>query len=352
MRIGIIPERLTERLMLGSRRFPRPLFDVMGTMLFSRALMAGVHFGLFDRLRDAPKTPEELAEETGCNRHGLKLLLDALVACDYLERDAGRYRNSRLAARWLLSDSPQSLANFVRYNYDQWEWVSELEQYIEHGEARDIHQKLTERAWRSYMLGVRDLATLSADEVTSRLHFPTPPHRLLDIGAGHCHYSVTLCRRYPTLRATVVDLEPAARIGQELVAQAGLAERFEFRVGNLADTPFGQGYDLALLFNVVHHLDEKTNRDCFARVHTALEPGGQLAVWESFREEREKQEKDQLGSLLGLFFGLVSRREAYEFEQVAGWAREAGFATVRRRRLRTAPFASLLIARKEEARRS
>lgn len=345
MRIGVIPEGLRERLVISSRRFPLPLFDVMGTMMVSRTIMAGVHFRVFDRLAQSPKTAKELAGETGCNAHGVELLLNALAGCGYLEHEDGRYRNAPLAERWLLSEAPQTLANFVRYNYDQWDWVSHLEEYIERGEARDIHAKLDAPHWRNYMLGLRDIASLSADEVARRLPVHQP-RSLLDVGAGHCLYSIVMCRRYPSLQATVVDLEPAARIGQELVAQAGLADRFTFHVGHLSDAPFGENHDVAFLFNVMHHLDEATNHATLRRLYPALAPGGKLVVWEAFREERERERRDPVGSLLALFFGVISRRETLEFEQVAGWAREAGFARITRKKLRSAPFASLLIAKK------
>lgn len=344
MRIGVMAESAKEWLLLRSSHFPRPLFDVMGTMLLSRAVMAGVHFSVFDRLARGAQTAKELAAECGADAHGMELLLNALVACDYLEQENGRYHNTQLAEHWLLSESDQTVANFVRFNYDQWEVVSHLEECLQRGEARDIHEKLDDPRWRNYMLGLRDLATLSADEVASRIEFKTPLRSLLDIGGGHCYYSIAMCRRYPGLHATVVDLEPATRIGRELVAQAGLSDRIEFRVGHLAHTPFGEGHDVVFLFNVVHHLDEETNRNCLRRVYASLSPEGKLVVWESFREKQARQKKDQLGSLLGLYFGLTSRRQTYEFEQVAGWAREAGFKKIRREKLRTAPYAALLVA--------
>ncbi|MGH9863456.1 MAG: class I SAM-dependent methyltransferase, partial [Candidatus Acidiferrales bacterium] len=255
-------------------------------------------------------------------------------------------RNSRLSRQWLLSAAPQTLANFVRFNYDQWEWTSHLEDYLQRGEARDIHDTLDAPRWRNYMLGLRDIAGLSADELAAGLRFPAPPRRLLDVGGGHCWYSLVMCHRYPGLHATIVDLEPAARIGQELVTAAGLADRFEFRHGRVTETDLGQNHDAAFMFNLVHHLDEKTNREAFRQIHDALSPQGMLVVWEAFLEERQRQRKDQLGSLLGLFFGIISRQQTYEFNQVAGWAREAGFREIRRQTLRSAPFASLLIASK------
>lgn len=343
MRMGLIPEGVRDRLTLRSARFPLPMFDVMGTMLLSRAVMAGVRFGVFDRLAGGPKTAVALAAEAGCNPPAMTLLVDALVACGYLEQAGDAYRNSPLATRWLLSEAPQTLANFVLFNYDQWEWVSHLEEFIQHGQARNIHETLEAAGWRNYMLGLRDLARLSAEEVVTKIPLHRP-QSLLDVAGGHCQYSIAMCRRHPTLRATVIDLEPATRIGRELVARAGLADRIQFRIGSLAEVPFGEKHDAAFLFNIVHHLDEATNRATLGRLHAALAPGGKLVVYEPFREDRQRQKHDQLGSLMALFFGVTSRRETYSSRQVADWAREAGFRRIRREKLRGAAFATLLVA--------
>ena len=345
MRIGVMPEGLRDRAVLQSRRFPQPVFDVMGMMLFSRAVMAGVRFSVFDRLVSGPRTAAELAAEAGCDAHGMTLLVDALVACRYLEPAGNRYRNSPLG-EWLVSHGPQTLANFVRFNYDQWEWIGHLEEFIQSGRGRNIHERLHGPEWRTYLLGLEDLARLSAPALVAKLKLGPTPRSLLDLGGGHGYYSIALCRRHPALRATVVDLEAAAAVGRERVTEAGLSERIEFRPGNLKDTPFGENHDAALVFNLLHHLDEPTCRATLHRLHDALAPAGKLAVWETFREERSRRHRDQLGSLMALFFGVASGRETYEFEQVADWVRAAGFRQVRREKLRTAPFAGLLLAEK------
>src|SRR3989304_2194244 len=53
------------RALFESRRSPQPVFDVMGTMLLSRAVMAGARFGVFDRLARGPKTAPEAAAGAG-----------------------------------------------------------------------------------------------------------------------------------------------------------------------------------------------------------------------------------------------------------------------------------------------
>lgn len=347
MRIGIVAERIWEKLALRSSRFPYPMFDVMGTMMLSRTVMAGVYFGIFDRLDERGKTAVELAEETGCDPHGMELLLRALCSCRYLVESDGCYRNAPGAQRWLLSDRNPTAVNFVRYNYDQWEWVSHLEEFVQTGKARDIHKTLEiPDGWQRYLLGLRDLARLSATEVVDQVRDLRSPRSLLDVGGGHCHHSIILCRRYPSLQVTVVDLEPAVRIGRQEVEQAGFSERFAFITGPLPEVPFGDGHDVAFYLNVAHHLHEDTNRRALHRIFASLREGGRLILLDVFSDGKSRRGGDQFASLLALFFGLTSRQKTYGIREVTGWLRAAGFGKVKRARLRSAPLAGLLIAQK------
>lgn len=347
MRLKIAADTLPEWFALRHPEFPHPMVEVMGAMLLSRALMAGVRFGVFDRLHKRSMTTDEIAADAQCDSHGMELLLRALVACGYLTQADGRYRNSQMAERWLLPGEEQTAANFVRYNYDQWEWVSRMEEFIEHGRARNIHDTInTPEGWRRYLLGLEDTARLAAGEVLRHVRTGRHLRSLLDAGAGHCHYALALCRVCPELHVTVVDLEPAARIGRERVEQAGLAARFTFSHGTVSEAPLSEGHDLAFLFNLVHHLDEETAQTALRRIHQSLAPSGRLVILDEFAGESAAMPKDQLEGLLSLFFGLASGRRAYGFDQVEEWARAAGFLRFQRVRLRTVPLASLLIADK------
>ena len=347
MRLKIAADTLPEWLALRHPSFPRPMVEVMGGMLLSRAVMAGVRFGVFDHLEAGALNARQVAEASGCDPHAMGLLLDSLVGCGYLARTEGLYRNTPAATRWLLSGSSNTAAHFVRYNYDQWEWVNHLEEFIEHGRPRNIHQTIdTPEGWRRYLLGLRDTARISAREILSHVRKSPAPRSLLDVGAGHCHYSIALCRAHPGLSVTVADLEPSIQIGRELVSEAGLASRFTFHSGSLPGVPIGENHDAALLFNVLHHMDEGTTRETLRRISTALAPGGQLLILDEFGGEEGAPPKDQMSGLLSLFFGLVSGGRALSAATVEGWLQEAGFQRSRRVSMRTIPLASLVIAEK------
>ena len=347
MRLSITGDTLAERIAARLPRFPRPMAEVMGGMLLSRAVMAGVRFGVFDHLEAGALNARQVAEASGCDPHAMGLLLDSLVGCGYLTKTEGLYRNTPAATRWLLRENATTAAHFVRYNYDQWQWVNHLEEFIEHGQPRNIHQTIdTPEGWRRYLLGLRDTARISGGEILSHVRNSPAPRSLLDVGAGHCHYSIELCRAHPELSVTVADLESSIQIGRELVAEAGLASRFTFHSGSLPGVPIGENHDVAFIFNLLHHMDEEASRETLRRICTVLAPGGQLFILDEFGGEEGASPKDQMSGLLSLFFGLASGGCVLSVPTVEGWLQEAGFRRSRQVTLRTVPLASLVIAEK------
>ena len=113
---------------------------------------------------------------------------------------------------------------------------------------------------------------------------PRRPRALLDLGGGHGWYSASLCRRYPGLTATVLDLPGSAAVGRELIAEADLSDRVLFRDGDVTTADLGGGYDAVLCFNLIHHLAPAQAAGLLRRIRAALNPGGTLAILDVFAE--------------------------------------------------------------------
>ena len=155
---------------------------------------------------------------------------------------AGRYRLSRSSRRWLDPESGLSLAQFVAGTSDYWAWWSELDEVTRNGQPAGHHDApLGDPYWRRYICGQLELARLSADEIARKLRLPGDPRSLLEIGGGHGWFSAQLCRHYPRLTATVLDLPGSAAIGREIIARAGMADRVEHRDGTRRQTTWAAG---------------------------------------------------------------------------------------------------------------
>ncbi len=339
MRLGVVPEGFTEWLALRLNLIPTPLADGVFTMMACRALMAGLELGLIDQVASGAASADELAERLGLDPAGTMALIEALVSGGHLERVGSSYRLARRARRWLDPHGPSYVGNLIRFNRDHERWWSELETILRTGQPLAVHRELPDgAAWRRYVLGMRDLAGLSADEIVGALRPPRLPRRLLDIGGAHGAHAAAFCRRYPTLTATVLDLPRVAAIGAELIELAGLSDRIEFRAGDTGQDNLGSGYDIVLLFDLLHHFPGKEAQALLGRAVDALRPGGLIAILEPTRARRPTQ----LAALLHLHYFLASRGGVFTQGMLASWLAGAGCGNVRGRSLRRAPGLSLM----------
>jgi len=169
---------------------------------------------------------------------------------------------------------------------------------------------------------------------------------MLDVGGSHGLFSVALCRRYPDLTATVLDLPEAIEHAAPLLAAEQMGERVVHRAGNVLTDDLGkEAWDLILVSQFVHHFDEKTNRELVCRLAGALCPGGVLAIMEVPRPASPGAE-GQTGALLDLFFAVTSESGTWSLEELTDWQREAGLEPHKPIRLKSGPATHIQAAAK------
>jgi 2-polyprenyl-3-methyl-5-hydroxy-6-metoxy-1,4-benzoquinol methylase len=322
---------------------PVPVGEAMFGMPIARVVIAGVRLGIFERLAKGPASADELASELGLEPKGTELLLDSIAALGHLRISDGRYELSKGDRQWLDPASDTYVGTFIDDCGQFWEWWTDLEDIVRTGKDAGLHDTPPEDPrWRRYIVGQFELARLSAPEVAKAIKLPREPRALLDVGGGHGWFSAALCQRHPGLRATIVDLPGSAAIGRDVMAEHGMADRVEHRIGNALEVDLGGPYDGALCFNLIHHLTPEQNVDLFRRIHAALAPGGAFAVLDLFRSGG----RADAAAMLGLFFYLTSAAGTYSPEQLAEWLTAAGFEKPRRVKIRRIPTQTLYEARK------
>jgi SAM-dependent methyltransferase len=150
-----------------------------------------------------------------------------------------------------------------------------------------------------------------------------------------------LCRLHPGLHSVVFDLPEAVVHASKILAQDGMGERIVHRAGNaLTDDLGNEEYDLIFIGNLLHHFDEKVNRDIVKRSARALRPGGYLVIEELHRFHSPK-EVGELGALSNLYFAATSEAGTWSMKEIADWQREAGLSPRKPIRLLSAPGAAL-----------
>ena len=344
MRFGVVAENPIEWMIARLNVAPRPLIETQMAFTLARLIMVGTKLGVFEALAEGPAAGSEIAERCGTNPTGTDKLLFALAGAGYLRADDGRYALTPVSEKWLLRDSPHSIADKLLLQFLEWDWLERAEDYVRTGEPLELHSMTDESQWDLYQRGMRAMANAVADEVVKRMPVPKGAREMLDIGGSHGYYSVALCRRHEGLRSVVLDLPEAVEQAAPLLAAEGMGDRVAHRTGDALTDDLGTGsYDLVLIAQLVHHFSEAQNRELAGRVARALRPGGAYAVLDEFRP-RNASDAGQLGALLEFYFALTSQSGTWAVEEISDWQRQAGLTPRRPIRLRTAPGVGIQVA--------
>jgi SAM-dependent methyltransferase len=339
-RVGAEPENLLERVALRANLAPWPVVHSMFAPPLGRVLQVAARTGLFAALAKGPATPDGLAAQLHLREPGTKLLLECLSASEIVRESGGTYELERNARKWLDPESDTSVVGFITDNAEYWAWWAQLEDLVRDGRSVELHDRAPDDPyWRTYIRGQFELARLSAPEVAKGLKLPDGATTMVDLAGAHGWFSAQLCERHEGLRATVVDLPGSAAVGRDIIRDHGFADRVTHVEGDILSCDLGGPYDLALAFNIVHHLSPEDNVRLLTRAREVLKPGGSVAVLDLFTRPAGK--RPDASAYLGLFFHLTSGAETYSAADLAGWLSEAGFERPRRVRVRSIPNQTL-----------
>lgn len=347
MRFGAVPENPVERLIARLNLAPRPLLETQMAYTLARLIMVGTKLGVFEAVADGPATPQQVAARCGTSPVGTEKLLFALTGAGYLKAEDGAFALTPVSRKWLLRDSPNSIADKLLFQFLEWDFMERAEDYVRTGEPLELHSAdLTSEDWSLYQRGMRAMANAFAGEAVRRMPVPKGARRMLDIGGSHGYYSVALCRRHEGLRSEVLDLPEAVEQAAPLLASERMGDRVVHRAGDALREDLGrETYDLVLVAQLVHHFSEAQNRELAAHVATSLRPGGVFAVLDEFRP-RTAKEAGQVGALLEFYFALTSQSGTWAVEEIAEWQRQAGLEPRRPIRFRTFPGVGIQAATK------
>ncbi len=310
-------ERLLHRLHL----LPVPVVDAFSNIVYGRALSIAIRRGFFEALTAGPLSHHDLAALTALSPEAVRLMGEAFVVGGYLRRRGERYRLTREGRKWLTSQSPNSIGNLVAYFETLFPRWGAMEHALERGAPpMPYFEAFKDEDWKTYVLGMRDLARLLVPKVIAKLELPKNPRLLLDVGGSHALYSIECCRKYPGLRAVVMDYAEALEHTADLVKEVGMEDRIVLLEGDFLRTPFLRGSDAVLLFNIIHGLKEDENIALIGRAMDALKPGGKLFILDQMSKEKGSS---LLSRYLTVTVGINLLNEiggtVYGLEQVMGW---------------------------------
>lgn len=306
---------------------PVPLLDMQPQMCRTRAILEANNLGIFETLEDNKEglSSEELAQRVAISSEGAAILLNALEKTGYLRSRKGRYKNSPWVNRW-ITDPQSGISNFLRLQLHTWNRLSDIEVPLRTGKpVMDFHKHevpVHSEQQEIYTKAMREISRRLIPEFLKKVKLPNDAKRLLDIGGAHGEYSHALVRKFPSLKATVLDLAGPIATAKRILDKEGNPEAIEFIVGDFLKDNLGTGWDAVLLVNIVHLFNFEQNRKLISRIHEALSPQGVIIVVDQFMGIGRLQ--DKFVSLISLNYFTLGGK-CYHLEEMRQLFKTAGF---------------------------
>jgi SAM-dependent methyltransferase len=322
MRVGLMAENPLESAVIASGLVPVAMLEGYAPV-YARAAVTATKLGVFEALRDGGRSGQAVADTCGTDARATEKLLNLLVTMRYLRYRGGAYTLARHVRRWLLADAA-GVRDVILMKELEWRWIDQLEAFVRDGRPLDVHGTMSTDDWAAYQRGMRAQANPLASWLARRVPVPAGATDMLDIGGSHGYFSVVLCRRHPELRATVLDLPDAVEHAAPLLEREGMGDRVVLRAGDALTDDLGEAaYDLIMMFSLVHHFDDATNRTLIARAARALRPGGYLVIGDGLRPSAPGKGGQQ-GAFFDLYFALTSESGLWTFDEMRSWQVAAG----------------------------
>jgi ubiquinone/menaquinone biosynthesis C-methylase UbiE len=182
--------------------------------------------------------------------------------------------------------------------------------------------------WVTFARGMAPMMALPA-HLMAKLVDPAAdrPLRILDIAAGHGLYGIEFAKNNPQASIVALDWQGVLEVAKENAAAAGVLERYSTIEGSAFDVDYrdgGEGYDLVLLTNFLHHFDPPTNETLLRKVHAALRDGGRAVTLEFVPNEDRISPPDSAPFSV-MMLGSTPSGDAYTFRELEQMLANAGF---------------------------
>jgi cyclopropane fatty-acyl-phospholipid synthase-like methyltransferase len=274
--------------------------------------------------------------------------MPALAALNYVEEKNGRYHNSSLTSKWIVEHETfdaQALLHF--WSKASRELLPHTTEIIRSGERPFEFYAWTEAdadLSDAYQRQLAMNAETAGASVVKKLNLPDAPARLLDVGGGHGMYSILMCQKYPQLEATILDYFAGLETARQKIAGQPFASRINLLKGDMWQVAWGEGFDMILLFNVLHQYDIETNVKLLRKAKSALKPGGQIAILDQITGKIPGKAINALIRLIALQYYVFADGRIFSRDEMLQMCSRAGFSDGQFHNLPSLPGNTLLTA--------
>jgi predicted O-methyltransferase YrrM len=302
---------------------------VIGYQL-SQALHVAATLEIADRLREGPRSADDLARPCGAHPRALYRLLRALAAAGVLREEEGERFALTPLGEPLRSDHPASLAAWavligrpyqwqswghllhgVRtgetpfqalHGTNVWEWRAE---HLDESAIFDRAMTANSRASNAAILSAFDLSRFG---------------RIVDVGGGHGAFLAAILQANPRARGVLFDQPHVVAHAGALLRAAGVEDRCQIVGGSLFES-LPAGADAYTLRGMICDYDDAAATDALRVCRRALAPASRVLIVDRLVEAPNEGAP---GKLFDLTMLVMTSGQARTREEFAALFEKAG----------------------------
>ncbi|NOS83648.1 MAG: methyltransferase domain-containing protein, partial [Ignavibacteria bacterium] len=312
---------LIERILINVGIIPTVLLDSGVSLFQASALLTAGDIRLFNHLKNGPLTLEEISQKTACSPRGVEILLNSMIPLGYINKKGNQYSLTKAMLRSFPIDLFPDMVLFFRSLNENLNYATKAVKTDPPGGLIGYGMMKDGEVATSFQVAMRWLGSATVKEVVSRMKLPISPKRMLDIGGSHGLYCVEFCRKYPDLKATVLDWAVGLENAKiTLTQEKEVADRIDlFEADFEKENLPAEKFDFMFLGNIIHGLNEEGNKLLFKKIADATATNGAIAILDQYANVEGSLFVKGVAAMIGwnLFAFAVGR--AYDFNVVKEW---------------------------------
>ena len=318
-----------------SKPMPQPspelFFTTVNAYQRTGALKAAIELDLFSCIGQGRETSQELAGKCGTSERGIRILCDYLVVLGFLTKQEGRYALTPDSAMFLDRHSPGYLGGALEFLLSPMltDAFKDIAACVRKGGTLMPEEGTVSAEhpiWVKFARAMAPMMGLPAQLLANLVNGnATPKLKVLDIAAGHGLFGITLAQTNPNVEVVALDWPHVLEVAKENAQGRGVASRYRLLPGSAFEVNYGNGYDLVLLTNFLHHFDVPTCETLLKKVHAGLAAGGRAIALE-FVPNEDRVSPPGTAPFSLMMLGTTPNGDAYTFSEYERMFRSAGFS--------------------------
>jgi hypothetical protein len=298
----------------------------------SKTLLSAVELKVFGLLSaSGPLGADELRDRLGLHPRSARDFFDALVALRMLNRDDGRYSNTRETDLFLDPAKPTYIGGVLEMGstrlYGFWGSLTEAlltgrpqSEVKSGGEFFETIYSDPEKL-AGFTAAMSGMSRAAGQAIAAK--FPWHDFgSMVDIGCAQGAVPVAIAQAHGHLTGGGFDLPPVEPIFTSYVAKHGLSERLTFTAGDFFADPLPHA-DVLIMGHILHDWELDQKLQLLQKAFEALPAGGALIVHEAIIDDDRRE--NAFGLLMSLNMLIEGAGFDFTGADCRAWMAEVGF---------------------------